>query len=61
MKSTVFGQHKSQYEAGVFDQQEHSQIFFYLDSTVDRNENISKYLTSVFLGPFSVDPKKTCL
>ena len=61
LKSTVFGQHKSQYEAGVFDQQEHSQIFFYLDSTVDRNENISKYLTSVFLRPFSVDPKKTCL
>ena len=56
-KSTFFGQHKYQYEAAVFDEQEHSQIFFYLPSTVDRNENINKYMTSVYLRPFSVDSK----
>ena len=56
-KSTVFGQHKSQYEAGVFDEQEHSQILFYLPATVDRNENIKKYMTSVYLRPFFVDLK----
>lgn len=42
---------------GVFDEQEHSQIFFYLPATVNRNENINKYMTSVYLRPFSVDLK----
>ena len=27
-KSTVFGQHKMQYEGGVFSEQKHSDIFF---------------------------------
>ena len=30
-------------------------LFFYLPATVDRNEKINKYLTSVFLKPFHVD------
>ena len=44
-----------QYEGGVFNEQEHSNISFYLPSTVDRNK-INKYLSSVHLKPFSVDP-----
>ena len=54
-KSTV-GKHKMQYEGGTFNEQEHSNIFFYLPSTVDRNKKINKYLSSVHLKPFSVDP-----
>ena len=30
--------------------------FFYLRATVDRNEKINKYLTSIHLKPFHVDP-----
>ena len=45
-----------QYEGGVFSEQKHSDIFFYLPSTVDRNEKINKYLSSVNLKPFAVDP-----
>ena len=44
-----------QYEGGVFNEQEHSNISFYLPSTVDRNK-INKYLSSVHLKPFSADP-----
>ena len=55
-KSTVYGQHKMQYEGGVFSEQKLSDIFFYLPSTVDRNEKINKYLSSVNLKPFAVDP-----
>ena len=32
------------------------QNFFYLPATVDRKEKINKYLTSVYLKPFHVDP-----
>ena len=32
------------------------QKFFYLPSTVGRNEKINKHLTSVHLKPFHVDP-----
>ena len=54
-KSTVFSIHKTQYEGGVFSQQNFSEIFFYFPSTVDRNEKINKYLTSVYLKPFHVE------
>ena len=54
-KSTV-SNHKMQYEGGVFNEQEHSNIFFYLPSTVGRNKKINKYLSSVYLKPFFVDP-----
>ena len=53
-KATVFGQHKMQYEGGAFSEENFSQIFFYLPSTVDRSEKINKYLTSVHLKPFHV-------
>lgn len=43
-----------QYEGGAVAEQESSQIFFYLPSTVDRSEKINKYLTSVHLKPFHV-------
>ena len=51
-KSTIFGQHKMQYEGGAFNEQKFSKRFFYLPATVDRNEKINKYLTSVHLKPF---------
>lgn len=54
-KSTVFGVHKMQYEGGAFTEQDSSEIFFYLPSTVDRSEKINKYLTSVNLKPFHVE------
>ena len=54
-KSTVFGVHKMQYEGGAFAEQESSQIFFYLPSTVDRSEKINKYMTSVYLKPFHAE------
>ena len=52
----MFGQHKILYEGGVFSEQKHSDIFFYLPSTVDRNEKINKYLSYVNLKQFAVDP-----
>ena len=54
-KTTIFGQYKSQYEGGAFDQQNFSKLFFYLPATVDRNEKINKYLSSVHLKPFHVN------
>ena len=47
-KATAFGTHKNQYEGGVFLEQDFSKIFFYLPSTIDRCEEINKYLSSVF-------------
>ena len=55
-KTTIFRQHKIQYEGGAFDEQKFSKLLFYLPATVDRNEKINKYLTSVHLKPFHVDP-----
>lgn len=43
-----------QYEGGAFDGEKCSNIFFCLPSTVDRNEKINKYLSSVNLKPFAV-------
>ena len=54
-KLTVFGVHKMQYEGGAFAEQESSQIFLYLPSTVGRSEKINKYLASVHLKPFHVE------
>ena len=53
-KTTIFGQHRMQYE-GAFDEQKFSKLFFYLPATIDSNEKINKYLTSVHLKPFHVD------
>ena len=55
-KTTIFGQHRMQYEEGAFDEQKFSKLFSYLPATVDRNEKINKYLTSVHLKPFHFDP-----
>ena len=53
-KQTFFGFLKNQFEGGVFMEQDHSGVFFYLPSTVDRSEEINKYMTSVHLKPFNV-------
>ena len=55
-KTTIFGQHRMQYEGGAFDREKCSNIYFHFPSTVDRNEKISKYLSSVNLKPFAVNP-----
>ena len=55
-KTTIFGQHRIQYESGTFDGEKCSNLYFYLPSNVDRNEKINKYLTSVNLKPFAVNP-----
>ena len=54
-KSTVFGIYKNKYEGGAFSNELSSRIFFYLPSTVDRNEKIMKHLTSVYLKPYNVN------
>ena len=53
-KMTIFIQHRMQYEGRAFNTQDFSQIYFYLPSTVDRNEKINKYMTSVNLKPFAI-------
>ena len=53
-KATCFGSLKNQFDGGVFTEQDHSEVFFYLPSTVDRSEEINKYMTCVHLKPFSV-------
>ena len=39
----------------TFAEQKHSDIFFYLLATADRNEKINRYLSSVHRKPFTVD------
>ena len=51
-KATCFGTYKNQYEDGVFSEEDFSRLFFYLSSTIDRSEEINKYLTSVYLKPY---------
>ena len=53
-KATCFGTHKNQYEDGVFSEEDFSRLYFYLSSTIDRSEEINKYLTSVYLKPYHV-------
>lgn len=55
-KTTIFGQYRLQHEGGAFDEQKCSDIYFYLPSTVDRNEKINKYLSSVKVKSFAVNP-----
>ena len=45
--TTIFNRHRIQYESGAFSETESSNIFFYLPSTVDKIEEINKYLGSV--------------
>ena len=53
--STIFNRHRIQYESGAFVETEFSNIFFFLPSTVDRIEDINKYLGSVNLNAVDVD------
>ena len=39
----------------MFSVKDFSKLFFYLSSTVDRCEEINKYVTSVYLKPFHVN------
>ena len=49
--------HKMQYGGGALDS-DLSKTFFYLPSTVDRNEKINKYLNSVNLKPMTINHKE---
>ena len=53
-KATCFGFLKNQFEGEVLIEQDRSEVFFYLPSTIDRCEEINKYMTSVHLRPFNV-------
>ena len=45
-----------QYEGGAFDEQKCSRIFFVYLQPLTETKNINKYLTSVHIKPFHVDP-----
>ena len=53
--STIFNRHRIQYESGAFVETDFSNIFFFLPSTVDRIEDINKYLGSVNLNAVDID------
>ena len=53
-KATCFGFLKNQFEGEVLIEQDRSEVFFYLPSTVDRCEEINKYMTTVHLRHFHV-------
>ena len=53
--TTIFNRHRIQYESGAFVETESSNIFFFLPSTVDRIEDINKYLRSVNLNAIDID------
>ena len=57
-KMTIFSQHRMQYEGGAFNTQDFSQIYFYLPSTVNGNEKINMYMTSVNLKSFTISYTK---
>ena len=48
--TTLFSRHRIQYESGAFGETDISNIFFFFSSTVDRLEEINKYLGSVNLN-----------
>ena len=54
-KATCFRFLKNPFEGGVLMEQDHSEVFFYLPSTVDRSEEINKCMTSIHLKPFNVN------
>lgn len=56
--TTILNRHRIQYESGAFGETEFSNIFFYLPSTVDRIEDINKYLGSVNLNAVDIGISK---
>ena len=56
-RSTCFSFLKNQFESGTLEEKDFSDVFFYLPSTVDRCEDINKYLTMVHLRPIVVNVK----
>ena len=53
--TTIFSRHRIQYESGAFGETDISNIFFFLPSTVDRIEEINKYLGSVNLNAIDIN------
>ena len=53
--STIFSRHKIQFEAAALSETEFSNVFFFLPSTTDRIEKISRYMNSVSLVPIDIE------
>ena len=53
---TIFNNHKIQYQGGVFLNNDHSNIYFFLPSTTDGSEKHNQYMESVRLWSIDVEP-----
>ena len=53
--TTIFNRYRIQYDPSAFAEIDSSNIFFLLPSTVDRIEEINKYLGSVNLNAIDID------
>ena len=53
--TTIFNRQRIQYESGAFAETDSSNIFFFLPSTVDRIEEINRYLGSANLNAVDID------
>ena len=53
--TTLFSRHRIQYESGAFGETDISNVFFFFSSTVDRLEEINKYLGSVNLNAIDIN------
>ena len=53
--TTIFNRQRIQYESGAFAKTDSSNIFFFLPSTVDRIEEINRYLGSANLNAADID------
>ena len=58
LRGTIFRNHKLEYEAGVFLDNEFSNIFLFLRSTTERIEENNQYKNSVKLWPVDIDPSE---
>ena len=54
--ATISNRHRIQYKAGALSDTDFSKILFFLPSTRDRLEDISKYMNSVNLMPIGIKP-----
>ena len=53
ISGTFFNRHKLQFESGGL-QTTHSNVYYFLSSTTDRNEEINRHLGSVNLSPIDI-------
>lgn len=58
-RGTIFRNHKLEYEAGGFLDNEFSNIFLFLPSSTERIEENNQYKNSVKLWPVDIDPSES--